>query len=207
MSSHDNTVVHTQDAAGAGLGSQLRLTLGGVLPGDNKLNEKGVGHLNTFQRLGIAGELELLGVRLVLVGEVVEFHLNLAISAGKVRLPAIVEVLLAKNADLLAGEGVGLELIRDGDHGSVHGSGKVAIEKDGEGECVTTFSESICAVALVGSLLEDVKLEGSSKASNLDNLVLDIQKHLPSDERTSALLGVAVEDYWRALDAPVDGNI
>jgi hypothetical protein len=101
----------------------------------------------------------------------------------------------------------------------------VAIEKDGEREWVTTLSESgrlgqelpalefgvlvlaVCAVALVGPLLGNVELEGSSKASDLNNLVLDIQKHLSSDESTSALLGVAVEDYWWALDAPVDGNI
>lgn len=55
---------------------------------------------------------------------------------------------------------------------------------------------AVCAVVLVGSLLEDVKLEGRSKAFNLDNLVLDIQKHLPSDKRTSSLLGVAAEDDW-----------
>ena len=40
MSSHDNTVMHSQDAAGAGLGSQLRLTLGSVFSRNNKLNEE-----------------------------------------------------------------------------------------------------------------------------------------------------------------------
>jgi len=344
VSGHDNTVVHTENAASASLGSQLRLALRSIFSRDNKLNEKRVCHLNTFQRLSIASVLELLGVRLVLVGEVVEFQLNIAISASEVRLPAIVEVLLAQNADLLTGEalllgilggswsvslasrglrldsllespgnllespevnslgflvaahkaiqsqadgvgasgvdnvvvvsagldvggredadrvvrnfvfgerslhrdsslesdrcdraaggvntlchvGVGLELIRDSNNGSIHGSGKVAIEEDGEREWVTTLSESgrlgqelpalefgvlvlaVCAVALVGPLLGNVELEGSSKASDLNNLVLDIQKHLSSDESTSALLGVAVEDYWWALDAPVDGNI
>ena len=344
VSSHDNTVVHTEDAASAGLCSQLRLAFRSIFSRDNKLNEKRVCHLNTFQRLGIASVLELLGVRLVLVGEVVEFQLNIAISASEVRLPAIVEVLLAQNANLLTGEalllcilgsswsvsltsrglrldsllespgnllespevnslgllvaahkaiqsqadgvgasgvdnvvvvsagldvggredadrvvrnfvfgerslhgdsslesdrcdgaagrvnalchvGVGLELIRDSNNGSVHGSGKVTIEEDREREWVTALSEggrlsqelpalelgvlvlAVCAVALVGPLLVNVEFEGSSKASDLNNILLDIQKHLSSNESTSALLGVAVEDYWWALNTPVDGNI
>jgi hypothetical protein len=72
---------------------------------------------------------------------------------------------------------------------------------------LSVLALAVCAVALVRSLLENVKLERSSKASDLNNLVLNIQEHLSSDEGTSALLGVAVENHWRALDAPVNGNI
>ena len=61
-------------------------------------------HFDALSRLGVTGILELLGVRLVLVGKVIEFKLNLAIGASEVRLPAIVEVLLAQDADLVAGE-------------------------------------------------------------------------------------------------------
>jgi len=48
VSGHDNTVVHTENAASASLGSQLRLALRSIFSRDNKLNEKRVCHLNTF---------------------------------------------------------------------------------------------------------------------------------------------------------------
>ncbi|KAI6767986.1 hypothetical protein HG530_005995 [Fusarium avenaceum] len=129
------------------------------------------------------------------------------------------------NSSLKSHRGISLELVRDSDYGSIHGCGEVAVQENRERERMAAFSKggglseelpalelsvlalAVCAVALVRSLLENVKLERSSKASDLNNLVLNIQEHLSSDEGTSALLSVAVENHWRALDAPVNGNI
>lgn len=76
---HDNAVMHSQDATGAGLSGHVRLALGGVLSGHDELNEERVRNFGAVLGLGVAGVLELASVRLVLVGKVLKFHLDVTV--------------------------------------------------------------------------------------------------------------------------------
>lgn len=63
---------------------------------------------------------------------------------------------------------------------------------------------AVGAVALEGTLLDSVQAESGSKGANLDEVVTDIEEHLAGDQGAGALVGVAVEDDGRALDAPAE---
>lgn len=118
-------------------------------------------------------------------------------------------------------KGVGLELVADGENGSVHGGGEVAGHENRKGKLMLSLAQSsgmskevpglklrvlvlaVGAVALERSLLDRVHVQRGGETVNLDKVLLDIEEHLARDEGAGALLGVAVEDNGRALDAPV----
>lgn len=338
----DNGKVHAQDAAGARLVRQVRLALLGVFLGHDQLEQQRVGDLGAVPGLGVTGVLEHVGVWLELVDAEVELHVDDAVGAGVVRLPALVEALLADDAGLaarqplvgrlgearvvaLAGGGdgldgllqlpgqllelpqvdrldalvvrhqavelerhlvvaggvddghvagrgldvggredadgvvrvqrlgqgsldvdealklgardgahalrgggsreelrLGMQHVRDGDDGRVHGGWQMARQQDGEGELVLAPSQgdgvcqeiqllqlgrlglAVAAVVLEGPLVVDDEVEAGVEGLDVDQVLLDVQEELARDQGTGALLGVAVEDNRRALDVPVN---
>ena len=121
-------------------------------------------------------------------------------------------------------DGLGAELVRDGQDGRVDGGGQVAAEQGGIGEGMAAASErhglgqqvvpglearlavlAVVAVALEGPLVDGVDDEAGGEGLDVDALIAgDIEEQLAGEDGAGALVGGAVVDDGRALDAPVE---
>lgn len=66
---------------------------------------------------------------------------------------------------------------------------------------------AVGAVRGVWALLGCVHLKGGGEGVEVDRLLLDVQEEQARDEGAGAGLGVVVEDNWRRLDLPLDGQV
>lgn len=122
MLGDDDAKVHAEDAARAGRRRVAGgLALGRVLLGHDELEEQRVRDFGAVGRLGVAGVFQLAGAVARLADAVVDFHVDEAVVARIVRLPAVVELLLANDARLVAGGA--LDVADGAGRGGVLGAG------------------------------------------------------------------------------------